>query len=266
VPANTNMTQTGAQEAVCTYLEWDSQFFGKRIARLNRNCLDEAGLAAALGWCELNKIDCLYFLAAGNDSRTVSLAEQNAFIQTDVRITLDRSLPENDRANAIDPPVRFAVSEDLPELRKIASGLHHDSRFYFDPHFERGQCDLLYETWIENSCKGFAEAVLVAEADGQPAGYITCHLRRTESQVGLMGIVESHAGKGLGRKLVQAFLAWSIEHGAGRAIVVTQGRNVAAQRFYQRCGFLTSSLQLWYHRWFIDNKGSNRDAAAGAGF
>jgi len=32
--------------------------------------------------------------------------------------------------------------------------------------------------------------------------------------------------------------------------VVTQGRNLAAQRLYQRNGFVTASLQLWYHRWF----------------
>jgi ribosomal protein S18 acetylase RimI-like enzyme len=31
--------------------------------------------------------------------------------------------------------------------------------------------------------------------------------------------------------------------------VVTQGRNVAAQRLYQRAGFVTASTQLWYHRW-----------------
>ena len=29
------------------------------------------------------------------------------------------------------------------------------------------------------------------------------------------------------------------------------GRNLAAQRLYQRSGFVTASLQLWYHRWFL---------------
>ena len=32
--------------------------------------------------------------------------------------------------------------------------------------------------------------------------------------------------------------------------VVTQGSKVAAQRLYQGCGFATSAVELWYHRWF----------------
>jgi len=30
---------------------------------------------------------------------------------------------------------------------------------------------------------------------------------------------------------------------------VTQGSNIAAQRLYQRSGFLPKSVQLWYHFW-----------------
>ena len=32
--------------------------------------------------------------------------------------------------------------------------------------------------------------------------------------------------------------------------VVTQGRNVAAQRLYQSAGFRTAAVQLWHHCWF----------------
>jgi GNAT superfamily N-acetyltransferase len=92
--------------------------------------------------------------------------------------------------------------------------------------------------------------VLVAEADGEPAAYLTCHLNDQGSQIGLVGVAENHRGKGLATKLVQAFLSWSREQGAQRAIVVTQGRNLQAQRLYQRNGFVTSLLHLWYHRWF----------------
>ena len=135
-------------------------------------------------------------------------------------------------------------------LRGIARTGHRDTRFYSDEHFDRMKCDLLYETWIENSFRGFAQAVLVAEVEGKPAAYLTCHLKDQESQIGLVGVGESSRGMGLGTKLVQHFFSWSREQGARRAIVVTQGRNLGAQRLYQRNGFQTVSLQLWYHRWF----------------
>ena len=73
--------------------------------------------------------------------------------------------------------IRLAREEDLPALREIARNTHRDTRFYFDGHFDRDKCDQLYETWIENSFRGFAQAILVAEVANAPAAYLTCHLK-----------------------------------------------------------------------------------------
>jgi len=40
------------------------------------------------------------------------------------------------------------------------------------------------------------------------------------------------------------------QEGITHAEVVTQGRNYGAQRMYQRCGFVTRTTELWYHKWF----------------
>ena len=244
------MNSSTERDPVCTYLEWDSQFFQRRIARLNRHRLDQATMAECALWCRQHRIDCLYFLADSNDLETPRLAEANDFHLTDIRMTLGRVVvPEDFAPNSFDG-FRHAREDDLRALRTIARTSHHDTRFYFDGHFEQENCDLLYATWIENSFRGFAQAVLVAEADGEPAAYLTCHLNDQASQIGLVGVGEGHRGKGLATKLVRAFLSWSREQGARRALVVTQGRNLPAQRLYQRNGFITSSMDLWYHRWF----------------
>jgi dTDP-4-amino-4,6-dideoxy-D-galactose acyltransferase len=244
------MKPVSASEEICTYLDWDSRLFERRIARLNRRRLDEASLSAALDWCQKNGIECLYLLADSDDATTSCLAEQNGFRQTDVRITLERALIESDVTTFTEKDVRLARPEDTGALRGIARTAHRDSRFYFDQHFERDKCDLFYETWIENSIAGFAQAVLVVEVSANPVGYITCHLEDRESQIGLAGIAEQYQKMGLGRKLIEGFLTWSAQKGARRATVVTQGRNVRAQRLYQRNGFVTESVKLWYHRWF----------------
>jgi dTDP-4-amino-4,6-dideoxy-D-galactose acyltransferase len=244
------MSSPTEREPICTYLEWDSNFFAKRIARLNRSRLDDATVAQSQAWCDHNRIDCLYFLADAEHPETPRLSANHGFLLVDIRMTLERVLPDRDLANAQPAEIRLARESDLATLRAIAASGHRDTRFYFDRHFDRTKCDSLYETWIENSFRGFAQAVLVAEVGGKATAYLTCHLRETQSQIGLVAVGDGYRGEGLGGKLVRGFFSWSRDHGATRAAVVTQGRNLPAQRLYQRNGFVSASLQLWYHRWF----------------
>ena len=237
-------------DPVCNYLDWDSNFFERRIARLNRSRLDEAILADSLEWCNHNRIDCLYFLADSDHPETPQRAAQNDFLLTDVRVRLARSMVGEQEKAPAGRTIRLAQEGDLVLLRSIAKTAHTDTRFYFDQHFDRAKCDLLYETWIENSLRGFAQAVWVGKCEGKASAYLTGHLQGEEAHIGLVGVSQEHRSKGLASGLIQQFLSWSGEQGALRATVVTQGRNVAAQRLYQHNGFRTESLQLWYHRWF----------------
>lgn len=238
---------------ICEYLKWDSDFFGRRIARLTLSRLDAEVSKAVIGWCETNAIECLYFLADSDDATTVRLAENQAFQLVDIRITLERALRDlhSGVGKGLPGSLRLCKPQDVPALRSIAKVSHHDSRFYHDFHFARSLCDSLYETWIEKSCHGYATAVIVAADENQPVGYVSCHLLPDgQGQIGLFGIAPGARGQGLGRKLLEGSLSWFAENGAKTILVVTQGRNCAAQRLYQGGGFLTRSVQLWYHRWF----------------
>ena len=127
---------------------------------------------------------------------------------------------------------------------------HRDSRFYCDEHFPESLCDALYETWIERSASGYADLVLVAERNDEPVGYLSCHLSASgPARIGLFAVAQSAHGLGLGKQLIVEALRWFAEHSASGVTVVTQGRNVRAQRLYQRCGFMTRSVELWYHHW-----------------
>jgi dTDP-4-amino-4,6-dideoxy-D-galactose acyltransferase len=240
--------------SLCQFLQWDSDFFERKIARLVVTTLTQGDLERALAWCRSNSIDCLYFLAEVDDVRMLRLAEDHGFRNVDTRMTFQHSLETIPSFEPQDPRivVRHATQQDIAALRAIARQSHHTSRFYYDPQFSREQCNRLYERWIERSCDGYADAVLVADAQRQPVGYVTCHrVDPAHGQIGLIGINEAWRGQGLGSRLVSAALAWFLDQGANQATVVTQGRNCRAQRLYQRCGFLTRSVQLWYHRWFV---------------
>ncbi len=241
----------------CQFLPWDSQFFGVRIARVLPGRLSPGLIERILVWCQEQAIACLYFLADSDHDETVSLAEAHGFHLVDIRLTLQwdaRNQQEITTSNGA-AVLRPFQAGDLPVLQAIAGDSYHDSRFYFDGHFAPEACDLFYATWIKNSCEGYADQVLVTEQEGQPVGFITCHLPNGQGnpalgQIGLVGVAAQARGSGLGRMLVNGALDWFQQQGISQVQVVTQGRNLAAQRLYQRCGFLTHNVQLWYHKWF----------------
>lgn len=235
----------------CQFLKWDSDFFGRRVARVNASVLDEKKLMEINLWCRENSIDCLYFLADMIDKGTVTTAEIGRFHLVDIRVTMEKEIEtpvvKTKNTSMI---LRPAIPNDVPLLRKIAAKNHRFSRFYYDGNFPVELCDKFYETWIENSCNNFADAVIVADVDGFPAGYITCSLTNQTGQIGLLGIEPSFQGKGIGNALLNGSLRWFTGQGVKKTVVVTQGRNISAQRLYQKNGFITADIKLWYHKWF----------------
>jgi dTDP-4-amino-4,6-dideoxy-D-galactose acyltransferase len=242
-------------QAPCEILEWDTDFFGFRVARVHGDTLTQARVQQIDAWCRQTGVRCLYFLGRPDDVNTSRLAQDNDFQMVDIRMTFEHK--NLDAAQAIKPHavvVRPAHLGDVPPLKDIVRDSYHDTRFYFDDNFPRQLCASLYETWIQVSCEGYADVVLAAELDGKVAGYISCHLDEASrsGNIGLIGVANQAQGRGLGQTLVLSALEWFLAQGMQKVLVVTQGRNLAAQRLYQRCGFLTQSVQLWYHKWYTE--------------
>jgi len=228
-------------------LPWDSAFFKRRIAIVNGQRETLARLQEATLWAAEHLVDCLYYQVDPQCDYAARDAERAGFSLVDVRLTLERS--GLDVASTI-YGTRLATADDLPRLRAIASQSHRDTRFYFDEHL-RPASDSLYVTWIERSVvEGFADAVLVVDGSDGPVGYVTCRLLgEAGASIGLLGIAAEARGQGTGTQLLTAALGWLGRRGASRVSVVTQARNLAAQRLYQRQGFLASDVKLWYHAW-----------------
>ena len=237
---------------LCSVLEWDSAFFGMTIARVNQNRLDAQTAAQVMEWCREKQVRCLYFLADSNHVETLRQAEKNGFYLTDIRVTYERSTSGLGDQYGTAPDIRMAVQDDIPVLRAMTDSAYRDSRFYYDGHFSEERCDRLYEIWIEKSLSGYAQAVLVMGAPGQPEGFVTCDTLSPEAKgkIGLVGVSRSARGRGVGQALVQQSLHWFAAQGLKSTQVATQGRNIPAQRLYQKCGFLTAEVRFWYHCWF----------------
>ncbi|MFN8458351.1 MAG: GNAT family N-acetyltransferase [Anaerolineae bacterium] len=199
---------------------------------------------------------CIYFEANPDDPLTVTTVEKHGFSLVDVRVVLEH--PFDQRPAPVPRytiPPELVVTElreqDICRLREIGAQIGHTSRFTFDQNFGPDVGECLYRRWIENACQGWADKVIIARwsEQGEAAGLISCTLREQIAHIQLAGVHSDHRQRGVGTGLVQAALDWARDQQAQRMEVVTQARNVPAQRLYQQMGFFTRSMTLYYHKW-----------------
>lgn len=237
--------------APCLLLEWDSHFFGFPIALVTRPVLPKKVVPSVLEWCQEQNIRCLYFLADATSAETAETAQNIGFSMVDVRIELSWSIETGTMSSAPQSRVRAVQLADIEALKVIARGAHTDSRFFFDSRFGKERAADLFANWIAIDCDGRADMVLVADSsDTRAVGYISCYSKAGANQISLIGVASEFRGRGLGQALVAAGLGWFRSVGAETVSVVTQTRNVVAQRLYQAAGFRTANVKVWYHRWF----------------
>jgi dTDP-4-amino-4,6-dideoxy-D-galactose acyltransferase len=232
----------------CRFLGWDSEFFGRRIARVDSARLTPEEVERVRRWARAEAIECLYYLADAADTESIRVAEDAGFRITDTRVTRERSLDRE--GGELPEGVELFREEDVPELRAIAGTSHGASRFYHDRHFPRERCDALYETWIANACTGDADCVLVVRSEARAVGYLTCVIESpTTGRIGLTAVAAAERGQRFGERLVRGSLRWLAGHGCERVLVASQARNLEAARLYERLGFQTIAAEHWYHLW-----------------
>lgn len=241
-----------APDALWRPVDWDERLFGLRTARIAPTTLSRDQAAATLAEIRAWGADVVHLLLESDHDASVRVAEEHGFHLVDVRVTL--RWRSGDAPLAGPPPgvrVRRGVAEDFAALEATARTSYERTRYYQDPRYPRDRCGDLYAHWLSWSFGGGADRVLVAEKEGKPAGYVTCHGKPGEGDgsIGLVGVVAAFRGAGVASALVGAAQSFFQGVPLPGATVVTQGRNVEAQKVYERAGFRAHRVQLWYHLW-----------------
>lgn len=237
---------------LCEHLPWDSDFFGFSVAKVSGGSMTASECEAILDWCRAERVRFLYYLA-DDDLASWAAAAAGGFQLVDVRVklVLDRTWPRLP-APGLSPEVilREATEADLPALVPIAASVHTDSRFFMDQVVPRDKAAELFSLWLRRSIdRSIADVVFVAEVNGKAVSYISAKVADGIGTIGVVGVGADARGRGVGLAMVQRTLEWFAAAGTREVSVVTQARNVMAQRVYQRCGFLTASTNFWFHRW-----------------
>jgi dTDP-4-amino-4,6-dideoxy-D-galactose acyltransferase len=234
----------------CEKLDWDTEFFGFGVGKVTTDHVYPETLDAIDDFCLENDIRVVFYLAESNNVQAVHNAEDAGYRLVDNRTTLDREL---DRIpTMVDSPAdyRSSTKEDITILRDIARDVFVYDRFHADPNFDDDLADEMRATWIENMCGELGDRVIIAEVDGRVGGFIALEIDDGVGKIVLTGVDEFAQGDNIGSGLTISALQWFRNQGCETARVVTQSRNIPAQRIYQDLGFKTTESAFWLHKWF----------------
>jgi dTDP-4-amino-4,6-dideoxy-D-galactose acyltransferase len=226
-------------------LQWDSAFFGFSIGRAS-NAITAKEIQSAVEEADDLQIRCLYLLVAGHDEALLASAQTHGFEVQDVRLELERTVAGHPSDMGA---LRTAQADDLLQLAPIARERFRETRFFADKRFPLERSSKLYVEWLRRGLTTEPERRTLISDD--PSGFVICHLDPTThtGSIELIGVAENATGVGLGRILMAGAGSLFIDTAMTRATVVTQGRNIVAQRLYQACGYRTTAMSLWLHRW-----------------
>ena len=149
--------------------------------------------------------------------------------------------------------VRPATPADQEALGRFGGALmrqHHAAdarRFIQVEHPEAG-----YGRYLVSVLNDPGTRVLVAEDEGRVVGYVYAEIQGTRwmDLRGPSGYVhdvyvdESARGRGAGRKLLEAALAWMREQGRLQVTLFTRTQNERAQRLFASLGFRPTMLEM----------------------
>lgn len=233
-------------------LEWDSEFFGFNVAFLSCMHLTENIYKRIERFVRDENIRLVEYLCNCHDVRSVRVAEDRGFRFMDIRFQFIRKLEDLPKADIQCNLVFDKAGEaDIPRLREISHGIYLDSRYHFDPNFDRERIVEFYKSWVEKGVRGqFDHECWCLFDDGVPQAFCTVRYGKdARALIGLVGLSPSIRGMGLGKQLLYGVFGLLRGKKYKDVTVVTQGRNYGAQNLYQSVGFKTKATQLWYHKW-----------------
>jgi dTDP-4-amino-4,6-dideoxy-D-galactose acyltransferase len=230
-------------------LDWDSQFFGFKTARLLPSKLERGQLEHALQNTRTQGMRLVYWNIPNEAPYDVSTLG-GRLVDRKTTFVMDLA-----RLNAKDANPEIALQSYQPGtadevLYNLALQAGEYSRFARDPQFPQEKFQALYREWMRKCLTGeLAAAVLAAGNKDHPSGMVTLSDKGDYGEIGLIAVDSAARGKHLGEELVRAAQRWYLEHGLKRAQVVTQGDNLPACNLYRKCGYVVGRVEYFYHFW-----------------
>ena len=235
-------------------LEWDSNFFNYKVAKINLRAITDSLLSSVLS--ELKDVGVkLAYLSCDPDCIVSNSSAINfGGLLLDKKVTFSISLNQTSETINV-APSEFIIeeyqSERLSEsLERLAIQAGEFSRFKLDPNISDEQFRQLYKLWCLNSInRSFADVVFVVRNKNEELAMVTVKKQEKIVNIGLIAVSPELRNKGVGSMLLSAVINWSRSNQVCQIKVVTQEDNLNACGFYRKSGFHIQNVENIYHFW-----------------
>ncbi len=226
-------------------LEWNSSFFNTAYYELSKPNFEEVDFSAV----EKGFVQALVDPGDINANEFIAFLKNNNFQEVEKKLDYSKNLKA--KGSKISLEVSPEILKNLEEVKSIdTSNFYKESRFYADGGFEEELIDRFYRTWLENAVKGeYDDYLLVKRERGEIQAFCSIKEFNDFARIGLFGVTKGNHGKGIGKKFLNSVEQYLREKGISELKVATQGKNIAAQKLYEKAGFKLSDEKIWFHLW-----------------
>lgn len=142
--------------------------------------------------------------------------------------------------------VSLAHERHSEGILEIAESAFLCSRFHLDSAIDKSIANKIKREWVANSLSGKrGKFVFVSTENDIPVGFLTTLEAEKVGVIDLIAVDVQHRNKGIGKSLLEAFLAWTHYD---RYRVGTQAANISSCRLYEKMGFRLVNSQYVLHK------------------
>jgi len=225
------------------YLDWDSDFFNKKIGRVVVENSDDIAIILQ----EAKNIGYQLIYVFGNKNFFVddkTLQQFNGHLA-------DRKVVYEKKIETIQEQVpvvsEYTSAELTPELEKLAYASGEYSRFKLDKNFAEDDFYRMYKIWAEKHLS--TDKVFVAKENGAIKGMMVLQIDAEKGHLNLLAVSPDARGKGYARALISVCENALLNQGISIVDLPTQLDNMQACKLYEKYGFQIKEITNIYHFW-----------------
>lgn len=231
-------------------LAWDSELFGFPVASVFPEAVEAGRLPLVVDALRSAGVRLAYASVPSSQADAAQALLMAGALPVDRKIRYRKEAVDFTKACAgVESVLGNACTQELDGLA-LRSGAY--SRFRSDPAIPEDIFAALYLAWMRRSVSGEIAADVLVVRDGETiAGMVTVGPTTSAgvAVIGLIAVREDRCRSGVGKALVQGVEAWGFARNAAAIEVCTQGRNTAACRLYEACGFEAVADDAIFHLW-----------------